>query len=261
MTKLRYRQTLNRRSLLTGLSASLLLPGCANLEPKYRTIVPVIDLPPDPYGDQLDQTYEPSGPMLSDGPSLDAASINYASVIDDGFEIPAIPYEQIDPKYYRQSVADPTGEAPGTIVVDTANRFLYLVQEQGEAIRYGAGIGREGFAWSGRAIVQWKKKWPTWTPPAQMIARDPKLEKYSAANGGQPPGITNPLGARALYIFKDGKDTLYRIHGSPEWKSIGTAASSGCVRLINQDVIDLYDRVSNKTPVVVLDANSPLASA
>jgi lipoprotein-anchoring transpeptidase ErfK/SrfK len=131
-------------------------------------------------------------------------------------------------------------------------RFLYLVRENGRALRYGVGIGRDGFAWSGRAIVQWKQEWPKWTPPASMIARQPELERWSAANGGMPPGLDNPLGARALYIFQNGVDTLYRVHGSPEYKSIGKAVSSGCVRLINQDVCDLYDRVPTRTPILVV---------
>ncbi len=119
-------------------------------------------------------------------------------------------------------------------------------------LRYGVGLGREGFAWSGRGVIQWKAKWPRWTPPDSMIARQPKLAKYSASNGGMAPGIDNPLGARALYIFQNGQDTLYRVHGSPEWQSIGKAVSSGCVRMLNQDVIDLYDRVRGKAPILVV---------
>ena len=147
--------------------------------------------------------------------------------------------------FAAQIVVDPTGEAPGTIVVQLQERHLYLVQPGGDAIRYGVGIGRDGFLWSGRANVQYGKKWPTWTPPAEMIARKPELEKW---RGGQPGGLENPLGARALYIFKDSQDTGFRIHGSPEWWTIGQAMSSGCVRMINQDVIDLYNRVSGKAP-------------
>jgi lipoprotein-anchoring transpeptidase ErfK/SrfK len=175
----------------------------------------------------------------------------YTSVFDEGFELPAIPVEKIDPRYLRQIVQDPTGEMPGTIVVDTQAHFLYLVRPYGEAIRYGVGLGRAGFEWSGRAIVQWKKKWPHWKVPGEMIARQPELAKYSVANGGMQPGLKNPLGARALYIFQNGEDTLYRIHGSPEWWTIGKSVSSGCVRMINQDVMDLYNRVPNKTPIVV----------
>ena len=175
----------------------------------------------------------------------------YAAMRDEEFDLPAIPYAQIDPQYLRQVVRDPTGEKAGSIVVDTGGHFLYLVLGNGNAIRYGVGLGRAGFEWSGRAVMQWKRKWPTWTPPAEMIERQPELEKYSEQNGGMPGGLDNPLGARALYIFQDGVDTLFRLHGSPAWKSIGTNASSGCVRLINQDVVDLYSRVPNKSPILV----------
>jgi len=183
------------------------------------------------------------------------APLNYREIygqkVDDGFTVPAVPIDRVSSEFYRQVVNDPTGEAPGTIVVDTSGHHLYLVQPGGKALRYGVGLGRAGFEWSGRAVVQWKRKWPTWTPPAEMIARQPELAKYSAENGGMKPGITNPLGARALYIFQDNVDTLYRLHGSPEWNSIGKSVSSGCVRLMNQDIMDLYDRVPNKTPIIV----------
>ena len=183
----------------------------------------------------------------------------YAATFDDGYDIPAVPIEKIDPKYYRQVVPDPTGEQPGTVVVDTSNHFLYLVGNFGEATRYGVGLGREGFEWSGRGVIQWKQKWPRWFPPDEMIDRQPELEKYRARQipgtndweGGMEPGVMNPLGARALYVFQDDKDTLYRLHGTPEWSSIGKSVSSGCVRLIHQDIIDLYDRVPDGTPMVV----------
>ena len=191
-------------------------------------------------------------------PIVTDPSIIYASIEDGEFTIPAVPYKKINPKFYRQVVADPTGEAPGTLVVDTANRFLYFVMPFGEAIRYGVAIGREGFAWSGNANVERRAKWPTWTPPKEMIERDPPLEKYSAENGGMPGGLKNPLGARALYIYQNGVDTLYRIHGSPEWKSIGKKASSGCVRLMNQDIIDLHKRVPANAPIVVFGEDAPL---
>ena len=136
----------------------------------------------------------------------------------------------------------------GTIVVDVSNRFLYLVQPEGKAVRYGVGVGKQGFAWSGNARIGWKKEWPTWTPPPRMIGRKPELRRWA---GGMPPGLNNPLGPRALYLTKGGKDTLYRLHGTPEWWSIGTAASSGCIRLMNQDIIDLYNRVQPGAKVVV----------
>lgn len=178
----------------------------------------------------------------------------YAALQDGGHFIPAIPYAELDPKYYRQRVIDPTGEPPGTVVVDTAARFLYLTEPGGTAMRYGVGIGRDGFAWQGEGIIHWRQPWPRWKPPAEMIARQPHLEPYSVENGGMDPGINNPLGARALYIFQNRQDTLYRLHGSPEWRSIGKATSSGCVRLVNQDVIDLYTRVPHHARIVVHQA-------
>lgn len=176
----------------------------------------------------------------------------YAERTDGGYRIPAVPYQQIDPRYYRQEVESPFAEPPGTIIVDTGNRFLYLILSNGRAMRYGVGIGRDGFSWSGRGVIQWKQAWPRWTPPDSMIARQPELARYSADNGGMAPGLNNPLGARALYIFQNGQDTLYRLHGTPEWQSIGRAVSSGCVRLLNQDIIDLYDRIRGKAPILVI---------
>jgi lipoprotein-anchoring transpeptidase ErfK/SrfK len=142
-----------------------------------------------------------------------------------------------------------TKEAPGTIIVDTQNKFLYLVEPEGKAMRYGIGVGREGFQWKGSAKVAMKREWPTWTPPAPMIKRQPELAKYA---GGMQPGLNNPLGARALYLYKGGRDSGYRLHGTPEWWSIGKNVSSGCIRLINQDIIDLHDRASVGAKVVVL---------
>jgi lipoprotein-anchoring transpeptidase ErfK/SrfK len=194
---------------------------------------------------------EPAEPAGQREPVLDNYATMYASVVDEGYEIPAIPLGKVDRRLLRQMVADPTGERPGTIVVDTSTHYLYLVQEGGRALRYGVGLGRAGFDWSGRAVMQWKRKWPKWTPPEAMIAREPRLERYSAANGGMAPGLNNPLGARALYIFQNGEDTLYRIHGSPEWWTIGKSVSSGCVRLMNQDILDLYDRVPSRSPILV----------
>lgn len=181
----------------------------------------------------------------------------YAAKADEQFPLPAIPSDKIDPKYYRQMVADPTGEAPGTLVVDTGSHFLYFTYPDGQAMRYGVGLGRAGFAWAGRGKIQYKRQWPKWTPPEEMIARQPELAKYSADNGGMPPGLDNPLGARALYIFQGKEDTLYRIHGSPEWWTIGKSVSSGCVRMINQDVIDLFNRVPDGTTIVVTDLSRP----
>ena len=192
-------------------------------------------------------------------PLGDLASM-YGPMTDDGFALPAIPYQKVDAQFLRQIVPDPTGARPGTVVVDTATHHLYVVRDGGMAIRYGVGLGRAGFEWQGDAVIQWKQHWPKWTPPDEMVARDPKLTPYSAANGGMPGGLNNPLGARAMYLFHDGTDTLYRLHGSPEWWSIGKSVSSGCVRLINQDVIDLYNRVPNQTPVIVTSGLNAVVS-
>lgn len=172
----------------------------------------------------------------------------YGRMVDNGEVIPAVNLNRVQEQYLRREVADPTGERPGTVVVDTDAKFAYYVMPGGRAMRYGVGVGREGFGWSGRAKVQAKKIWPTWTPPSEMIARKPDLEEY---RHGMPGGIMNPLGARAMYLFQDGRDTLYRLHGSPEYWTIGTNDSSGCIRFMNQDIIDLYDRVQTGSPVLV----------
>ncbi len=235
---------LTRRAFLSAsTSAALFLTGC--------TTVPQTEA-----GKPL-----PAKPSLPAGVPSDAdMALRYAALEDGGHLIPAIPYQEMDPKLFRQRVQDPTGERPGTVVVDTANRFLYLTEPGGTAMRYGVGIGREGFDWQGEGVIHWRQPWPRWKPPADMIARQPALERYSVANGGMEPGVKNPLGARALYIFQNNQDTLYRLHGTPEWRSIGKAGSSGCVRLINQEVIDLYKRVPHHARIVVRHAPLPAAA-
>ena len=164
--------------------------------------------------------------------------------------------QEPDPRYRRQFVKYETSEPAGTIVVDPDQRFLYLVMGAGEALRYGVAVGREGSNWSGRATIRRKAEWPTWTPTKWMIQRDPKLARWSR---GMPGGPRNPLGARALYLYQGDRDTLYRIHGTNEPWSIGRAVSSGCIRLVNDDIIDLYVRVPLGTSVLVL-ASALLAS-
>ncbi|GGB59454.1 hypothetical protein GCM10011316_34360 [Roseibium aquae] len=175
----------------------------------------------------------------------------YSAMPAEKFPIPAVDLTKIDPVYYRQLVNYSSPEPVGTIIVDTPNRFLYLTMENGKAMRYGVGIGRAGFEWGGSARIAYKRQWPRWTPPADMIAREPELEKY---RNGMDPGLGNPLGARALYIFEGGKDTLYRVHGTSEDWSIGRAVSSGCVRLLQQDIIDLYNWVPDNSRIIVLQA-------
>ena len=176
---------------------------------------------------------------------------NYGPRPAEKFPLPAIDRRVLKPEFRRRRVQYKTAEKPGSLIVDTRRFYLYLVEPDGTAMRYGVGLGRQGFEWSGRARVAWKRPWPTWTPPAEMIAREPRLARWSADNGGMPPGLGNPLGARALYIFQGNVDTLYRLHGTNEPHSIGKAVSSGCVRLVNQDVIDLYERVRSNAPILV----------
>jgi lipoprotein-anchoring transpeptidase ErfK/SrfK len=153
-----------------------------------------------------------------------------------------------DPKYQAQLVAYATDEAPGTVVIDTQNKFLYYVLQDDMAIRYGVGVGREGFGWSGVVRVGAKQEWATWTPPAEMIERQPELVAYA---DGMPGGPSNPLGARALYLFDGNRDTMYRIHGTNEPWSIGLNVSSGCIRMLNDHVIELARMVEIGAKVIV----------
>lgn len=191
----------------------------------------------------------PPAPMLAPQPITPFAEM-YAARADGAFSIPAVPYEQVPEALRRQEVAFVTDDPPGTIIINPAQRTLHLVTGPNKAVRYGISVGKAGFEWSGEAEVTGRKHWPSWHPPEEMIARKPELEKWK---DGQPGGPTNPLGARALYLTTNGRDYGYRIHGTPEWQSIGRNASSGCIRMINQDVIDLYERVPNGVKVVVLN--------
>lgn len=150
---------------------------------------------------------------------------------------------------YRPQTVKYSGYEPGTIVVDTKNHFLYLQLRNGKARRYGIGVGRAGLRFKGNATIARKAKWPRWTPTQNMIKREP--QKYAKFAGGVPGGPKNPLGARALYLYKNGRDTLYRIHGTTQPSSIGQSVSNGCIRMINAHVEDLYERVSLGAQVVV----------
>lgn len=179
----------------------------------------------------------------------------YASYPGERFPVPRVDYTQIDPGYLRQTVEFAGRQAPGSIIIDPAAYHLYFVERPGVATRYGVGVGREGFGWSGAARINMKRDWPDWVPPQEMIEREPEiratLEKTSRGLG-VPGGPKNPLGARALYLFDDSGDIGYRIHGTLEPYTVGTNVSSGCVRMINQDIIHLYARVAPGTPVTVL---------
>ncbi|MDQ0471229.1 L,D-transpeptidase [Labrys wisconsinensis] len=216
---------LSRRAFILG--APLALAGCAGLPPPMAGL----------------------GGFLGDGSDYQEI---YAAIDDGRFTVPAIDLSKVNPRFYRTRVTDPTGEAPGTIVVDPDAHFLYHVADDGTAMRYGVGVGREGFGWHGTANIRRKADWPTWTPPSEMMLRDPQSALYA---GGMPGGPGNPLGARAMYLYQGGRDTMYRIHGTIEPASIGKSMSSGCIRLLNQDIIHLYNHTPVGTRVVVLPSS------
>ena len=173
----------------------------------------------------------------------------------DKFPVPGVPPSVVRKGFERQEVAYRSKESPGTIVVDPKAHYLYFIEADGKAMRYGVGVGKQGFAWQGAAIIKTKQEWPDWYPPKEMVERHPELKpQLDPLRSGQgvAGGERNPLGARAMYLWQDNHDTLFRIHGTLEPHSIGTNASSGCIRMINQDAIDLYRRVTEGTKVVVL---------
>lgn len=192
-----------------------------------------------------------AGCATSDGMSLAEAAKVYGPVPDEKFPIPAVDVSKVDPKYYRRTVRYDTKEAPGTIIVDPGNYYVYRIEDDGNATRYGANVGRDGFRWSGDAYVGRKGEWATWTPPKEMIKRQPEAAKWAR---GMPGGLDNPLGARTLYLYQNGAYTLYTIYASLDAESIGTGITSGCVGLLTQDMMHLYSRTPVKTKVVVLPA-------
>jgi lipoprotein-anchoring transpeptidase ErfK/SrfK len=165
---------------------------------------------------------------------------------DPPFVIRKVNQDLLDPQYRRQLVTYSHSEQPGSLVIDPKQHFLYSLREGNTAVRYGVGVGREGFGWSGVAMVGRTAKWPDWVPPKEMRLRQPELPER------MPGGPNNPLGARALYLYQGSKDTLYRIHGTAEPWTIGTNVSSGCIRLLNEEIADLYLRTPVSTRVIVL---------
>jgi lipoprotein-anchoring transpeptidase ErfK/SrfK len=183
--------------------------------------------------------------------SKEQAARLYGPVPDERFPIPAVDLSRVNSKYLRQTVRYPSDEAVGTIIVDPKNFYVYRIEGEGLATRYGANVGRAGFLWSGEAYIGRKAEWPTWTPPPEMIARQPEVAQYA---GGMAPGLGNPLGARVLYLYQDGKYTLYTIYSTIQPETIGKGVSSGCVGLLTQDMIDLWEKTPVDTKVVVLKA-------
>lgn len=183
----------------------------------------------------------------------------YAEAKDGPYPIKAVNLASVAPRFWRREVSYDTTEKAGTIIVDPAKRFLYLVQGDGKALRYGVGVGKvENYNFEGEAVIARKAVWPRWTPTPTMIARNPK--QYARFRNGLAGGPSNPLGARALYLYSGGRDTLYRLHGTTNPSAIGTKVSSGCIRLTNQDIIDLYKRVPTGTKVIVLPSGSSRAA-
>ncbi|MBN9447413.1 MAG: L,D-transpeptidase [Bosea sp.] len=191
------------------------------------------------------------GCATSDGMSLAEAQKLYGPVPEEKFPVPAIDVSKVDPKYFRRTVAYDSKEPAGTIIVDPANYYVYRVAGDGTATRYGANVGRDGFRWNGNAYVGRKSEWPTWTPPKEMIKRQPEVAKYAR---GMPGGLENPLGARTLHLYQNGAYTLYTIYASLDAESIGNGITSGCVGLLTQDMMHLYAQTPVKTKVVVLPA-------
>lgn len=205
-------------------------------------VAPVARMPEDPAAAQRNAPVE-------------SAEVAYVARMDGAIPIPAVPLEKLPEAYRRQQIAYQTDRPAGSIIIHPGEKFLYLVTGKNKAIRYGISVGKAGFEWAGEAVVSQTKNWPTWTPPPEMIERTPKLEKWK---DGQPGGPTNPLGARAIYLLSNGRDYGYRIHGTPEWWSIGKNASSGCIRMIQQDVIDLNQRLQPGANVLVLNADGSM---
>jgi lipoprotein-anchoring transpeptidase ErfK/SrfK len=233
-----------RRTFLAGTAsaAALGLSGCVS-SGSNGSSGQLIAVAPAP------MPYEPVAPL--------SYAEMYGPIEGDRFPIPAVNLKKIDPAFLRTEIDYDTAEAPGTIIIDPQAHYLYHVGDGGRAMRYGVGVGREGFSWAGAATINSKQEWPDWYPPKEMIERQPELRPRLTelqSGIGMAGGPGNPLGARAMYLWQNNKDTLYRIHGTVEPWTIGKSVSSGCIRMINQDAIHLYNRTPVGTKVVVLGA-------
>jgi lipoprotein-anchoring transpeptidase ErfK/SrfK len=258
---------MNRRAFLFHAGAScagFILASCSQTErlvraerlgPSVQPIEPaILGEPPIAVERQdLPAVVQPSGMQTVDlGQSY---ALIYGPVRGEPFPTPAVNLTTIGERFLRQTVDYASPEPEGTIVIDPAAHHLFLIEGSGRARRYGVGVGREGFGWSGTATINSKQEWPDWYPPKEMIDRQPEIRRAMSqlqSGLGMPGGPHNPLGARAMYLWQNNKDTLFRIHGTIEPWTIGKNVSSGCIRMINQDVIDLYDRAPVGTKVRVL---------
>jgi lipoprotein-anchoring transpeptidase ErfK/SrfK len=209
----------------------------------------------EPGDPSLDPYLEGGSPGRPLPPEALEPRLMYAAIETEPFPVPAVKLSSIRPEFVRRTVDYNGPEEAGTVVIDPQAHHLYFVQGDGTAIRYGVGVGRQGFGWAGEATVHDKQRWPDWYPPKEMLDRQPELAakmQQLQSGTGMPGGPGNPLGARAMYLWQGNKDTLFRMHGTTEPWTIGRSVSSGCIRMINQDAIDLYDRVGVGARVIVL---------
>ena len=241
----------NRRLLLAGASAgvALTLAGCnTTTQPDNKLKVAAGGKPkPEAIPENVRTAAVPAGP--------DRYQALYSAAPSEKFPVGAVKPGTIPEAFWRSDVTYLSTEAPGSIVVDPHAHYLYFIQGGGRATRYGVGVGKEGFGWSGVATINSKQEWPDWYPPPEMIERDPSIKARVGklqSGIGVPGGPHNPLGARAMYLWQGNKDTLFRIHGTLEPWTIGKNVSSGCIRMVNQDAIDLYSRVAVGTVVKVI---------
>jgi lipoprotein-anchoring transpeptidase ErfK/SrfK len=252
---------LSRRAFLTGVSMTGLGLSLASCITDSASMKPVVVASSAPVavpavasdGRPIDEVRQPDQPMTADG-AYDYKVI-YGQMTDGKFVVPAVDTKRIGAAFLRAEVEYPTDQPAGTVIVDPKAHYLYYILGGGRAMRYGVGVGKQGFGWSGTAEVHFKREWPDWYPPTEMIARRPDLRPTLTklqSGIGMPGGPRNPITGRAMYLWQGNKDTLFRIHGTNEPYSIGHNASSGCIRMIVQDVIDLYARVPLGATVIVL---------
>ncbi|MFO0994096.1 MAG: L,D-transpeptidase [Hyphomicrobiales bacterium] len=238
-----------RKLLLTGCAVLMpTLPSFAQEEPLAEPELTIPEPETVSPGEDITKQQPETGEAQDGGYDADKLPPEES---EEDFVIEAVNPEIIPEEFRRQDVPFDEPVEPGTIIVDPANRFLYHVIEPGRATRYGVGVGKQGFEWSGSASIGMKRRWPRWVPPHDMVSRNKLAKKWA---NGMPGGPGNPLGARAMYLFSNNADTLYRIHGTIEPESIGKAASSGCIRMLNEDIVLLYDKVEVGTPVIVRPA-------
>ena len=226
---------------------ALALAGCNTAAPPQQQVDAAI-----PRRGRKGVTVVADETVVADAGSFQAL---YGAAPAERFPVPALRKGVIAPDFWRRDVAYPSNEPPGTIIVDPRRHYLYHIRGNGSARRYGVGVGRQGFAWAGVADIRSKQEWPDWYPPKEMIERQPELKRSVAqlqSGLGVAGGPRNPLGARAMYLWQGNKDTLFRIHGTTEPGSIGHSVSSGCIRMVNQDAIDLYANVTVGTRVIVI---------